>query len=327
MKKIIMEEFDMNPRERFIEALERKPITGRAPTFELVFYLTMEKFGKVHPEHRSYGQWGQMSAVEKQAHRKDIAQIFIDTAEAYGHNAIFVHPNPGTHEEIIRLLEVIRELSGDKYFLMMHGDPTYAIPDGDHMVEFSYRMADDPDGMKREAKARMEAALKWAEELSKHKLLDGFALCSDYCFNNGPFISPNQFSEFVAPYLASVIKGYRDMGYYTIKHTDGNIMPIIDQMVQAKPHALHSIDPQAGVDLSEVKRLYGDKVCLIGNVNCGLLQSGTEEEATADTRRALRQGMPGGGYIFSTSNCVYTGMPLERYEKMLEVLEDEGIYA
>src|SRR5512133_3742244 len=102
----------MKPRERFIAALERRPITGRVPTFELVFFLTMEKFGKVHPTHRNYFQWDQMSAREKQAHRKDIAGLYIATAEAYRHDAIFVHPNPGTHEEIIRLLETIREMSG-----------------------------------------------------------------------------------------------------------------------------------------------------------------------------------------------------------------------
>jgi uroporphyrinogen decarboxylase len=42
------------PRERFIAALERRPISGRVPHFELVFYLTMEAFGKVHPLHRDY---------------------------------------------------------------------------------------------------------------------------------------------------------------------------------------------------------------------------------------------------------------------------------
>ena len=36
--------------------------------------------------------------------------------------------------------------------------------------------------------------------------------------------------------------------------------------------------------------------------------------------------MPGGGYIFSTSNCVYTGMPLARYELMLDVWRREGNY-
>jgi uroporphyrinogen decarboxylase len=113
--------------------------------------------------------------------------------------------------------------------------------------------------------------LQKAEIIAKHGGLDGLALCTDYCFNTGPFLNPNRFSEFVTPYLAQLIQGYRDLGFYTIKHTDGNIMPIIDQLVQCHPHALHSLDPQAGVNIAEVKRRYGDQVCLIGNVNCGLM--------------------------------------------------------
>ena len=37
----------MTPRARFITALERRPLTGRVPHFELGVYLTMELFGKV----------------------------------------------------------------------------------------------------------------------------------------------------------------------------------------------------------------------------------------------------------------------------------------
>ncbi len=316
----------LTPRERFITALERRPLQGRVPTFELVFFLTMEKLGKVHPIHRSYDQWYQMSEREKQEHRKDIADIYIAIAEAYGHDAIFVHPNPGDKDEIIRLLEIIREKTEDKYFLTMHGDPTYPIPDGDKMYDFSYRIADDSEGMKKEAEENVLKALEWAQELSRYKILDGFTLCSDYCLNTGPFLSPGQFSEFVTPYLAKVIQGYRDMGYYTIKHTDGNIMPILNQLMQANPHALHSIDPQAGVDIAEVKKIVGDKVCLIGNVNCGLLETGSEQEAIESARYSLINGMPGYGYIFSTSNCVYTGMPLERYDLIINMLDAEGIY-
>jgi uroporphyrinogen decarboxylase len=156
--------------------------------------------------------------------------------------------------------------------------------------------------------------------------LDGFALCTDYCFNRGPFLSPLQFSEFVAPYLARLIQGYRKLGFYVIKHTDGNIMPILDQLVEANPHALHSLDPQAGVDIAEVKRRCGDRLCLIGNVNCGLLDSGSERNVIESTRYALQHGMPGGGYIFSSSNCVHTGMPLAKYELMLDVWRREGNY-
>ncbi len=317
---------ELMPRERFIAALERRPIKGRVPHFELVFFLTMEAFGKVHPSHRSYHQWDQMEEKERQLHREDIAGIFIATAERFQHDAIFVHPNPGDLDETRRLLDVIRDRSGQRYFLMLHGDATFGIPSGDRMVEFSYRMADDPEGMKDEATRMVEAALERGGVLREHGCLDGFALCSDYCLNTGPFLSPDQFAEFVAPYLKQLIAGYREMGFYTIKHTDGNIMPIVDQLVEAGPHALHSLDPQAGVDIAEVKRLYGERVCLIGNVNCGLLDTGTDEECIESARYALRHGMPGYGYIFSTSNCIYTGMRLSRYELILDVWRREGIY-
>ena len=144
--------------------------------------------------------------------------------------------------------------------------------------------------------------------------LDGFALCSDYCFNTGPFLRPEQFARFVTPYLKQLIAAYREMGFYVIKHTDGGIMPIIEQLVECNPHALHSLDPQAGIDIKVVKEMYGDQICLCGNVNCGLIDTGTEEEYLASTRYALEHGMPGYGYIFCTSNCVFRGMPLESYD-------------
>jgi len=316
----------MSPRERFIAALERKPLTGRVPHFELVFFLTMEAFGKLHTSQRGYGQWDQMEEKERQLHREEMADLFIATAERFEHDAIFLHPNPGTEEEVFRLIDLVRDKSGDRYFLMLHGDATYGVPSGSSMVEYSVQLVDEPDKLKANAEAMVNGALERGERFRKHGGLDGWALCSDYCFNTGPFLSPPQFREFVTPYLTKLCSSYRDMGFYTIKHTDGNIMPILDQLVEAGPHALHSLDPQAGVDIAEVKRRYGNRVCLIGNVNCGKLDTGTDEEVVEDARYCLKHGMPGGGYIFSTSNCVYTGMRLARYELMLDVWRREGNY-
>jgi len=315
------------PKIRFVQALERQPLSGRVPHFELVFFLTMEAFGKVHPAHRSFHQWDQMSEKERQLHRKDMAEIQVRIAEVYDHSAIFVYPNPGSVEENCRQADLIREQSGDDYFLMTHGDATMGVPGGAGMMDLIGRLADEPEKVKAEAEASVAAALERAEEYKKHGALDGFALCSDYCLNTGPFLSPSMFSEFVTPYLAKLIAGYRSMGFYTIKHTDGNIMPIFDQLVQANPHALHSLDPQAGVDIKQVKELAGDRLCLLRNVNCGLFPTGTDDEVIASARYALKHGMPGGGYIFSTSNCVYTGMPLERYHLMLKIWKEEGNYA
>ncbi len=317
----------MTPRDRFITALRRRPLTGRVPHVELVFFPTMEAFGIVHPSHRSYGQWDQMGEAERKLHRDQMADSYLLTAERYEHSAIFFHPNPNTLDETFRMLDLLREKSGDRYFLMIHGDATFAIPSGANMLNFSCRLVDEPEKVKQEADAGVNNALQRAEKFARHGGLDGFALCSDYCLNTGPFLSPRLFGEFVTPYLHKLIKGYRDMDFFTIKHTDGNIMPILDQIAQTEPDALHSLDPQAGVDIAEVKRLYGNKMCLIGNVNCGLLQTGTEHEAADSARYALRHGMPGGGYIFSTSNSIYTGMPLNRYELILDVWRKEGNYS
>jgi len=184
----------MTQRERFIAALERRPITGRVPHFELVFFLTMEAFGKVHPTHRHYSQWDQMSEREKRLHREDMADVYIRTAETYDHDAIFVHPNPGTLEETMRMLELIRERTGDRYFLMIHGDATFAIPEGAELEAFSYRIADEPEKVKAEAGRRVDEFVRTAEKLADQGFLDGFALCADYCFNVGPFLSPALFS-------------------------------------------------------------------------------------------------------------------------------------
>ncbi len=64
----------------------------------------------------------------------------------------------------------------------------------------------------------------------------------------------------------------------------------------------------------------------MGNVQCSLLQDGPSEAIERSARYCLKHAAPGGGYIFSTSNCVYTGMRLDRYELMLSVWRAEGNY-
>ena len=134
----------MTNRERFIRTLRCESIGGQVPTFELVFFLTMEAFGRVHVAHRNYEQWNQMSYSEKKLHMKDMADLYIKTAQRYGHSAIFIHPNTPARPKDVSdtqwLLEEIRNQSGDEYFILMHGDPTWAMPDGANMMEFSTQM-------------------------------------------------------------------------------------------------------------------------------------------------------------------------------------------
>jgi len=318
----------MTNRERFIRTLKCEKIGGRVPHYENEFYLTMEKFGKVHPTHRSYNQWTQMSRSEQKAHIQDMADTYITMAKAYDHSAIHVSVTPNNWENLQWLLETIREKVADEYFLLVYCDPTWPIPDGEHMMDFAVQMIEEPEVLNETSKKRLERAIEKANFLHQRgHLSDGFLMGSDYCFNTNPFFSQEQFAEFVAPYLKDIIAEFHKMGYYAIKHTDGNIMPIVKQIADCKPDAIHSLDPQGGVNLREVRKIVGNDIALIGNVNCGLLQTGTEEECDADVLRSLREGMEDGrGYIFATSNTVYTGLSLERYERMWKLWREHGVY-
>jgi uroporphyrinogen decarboxylase len=221
----------MTPKQRAITALTLKQ-PDVVPTFELEFQLGMEYFGT---DFHSEEEWAGASSPQKESFIEDNARLYIRIAEYFDYCIIkdsrAWYP---TTEDRIRSVKKIKELSGDKYMVILHGDVTYSIPDGDTMLEFTYELFDHGEEMKARAKKKVREALERAKRFVDAGI-DGFSLCSDYCLNTGPFLSPAMFSEFITPYLAELIRGYREMGMYTIKHTDGNIMPIIDQLVSCEP--------------------------------------------------------------------------------------------
>jgi len=69
-------------------------------------------------------------------------ELYIATAERFEHSAIFLHPNPGGVAETLNSSTDSRE-ERFALFLLMHGDPTFSIPDGAGMLEFATRLAED----------------------------------------------------------------------------------------------------------------------------------------------------------------------------------------
>lgn len=307
----------MTPKERAIAALTLQ-VPDMVPTFELEFQLEQEMFGKKFiTEDLLWENLSKMSAKDKEKTIFNMAEYMV---EVYSKLEYSIIPGMwvGTQAETRLLVKYIKELTEDKVMIHYHGDGTFAIPDGNEMYEFAYAIADDPDSMKAKAEKMANEAIERNKFLADIGV-DCFILCSDYCYNSGPFISPAMFGEYIQPYLAKIIEEARKLGVYTIKHTDGNIMPILDQIVECNPHAIHSLDPMAKVDIKEVKKLIGDKVCLCGNVNCALMQTGTEQEVIESAEYCLTHGKPGGGYIFCTSNIPFKGLPPERYQLVLDV--------
>lgn len=332
------------PAKRAICALNLG-IPDEVPTFELEFQLSEEFFGISLDEPRLSNPrlYSTLSAKEVEKLSCDLADKYArvyGTATAYdiGGAALSGDPDkdsrPGldyciipvyspywgdvTHPVTKAFRKRLREHFGNTRLFGGHGDGTFAIPSGSEMYEFAYRLADEPEAVLAQAEKMAHDTIEHNKR--QHEAgMDVALLCSDYCYNSGPFLSPAMFDEFITPFLAKICKAGREDGMYMIKHTDGNIMPIINSLVEAGPHALHSIDPMAGVDIREVKRLYGDRVALCGNVHCAALQTGTDEEVRASTEYCLTYGKEGGGYIFATSNIPFKGMPPERYSMILDI--------
>ncbi|MBC7288722.1 MAG: hypothetical protein H5T86_11930 [Armatimonadetes bacterium] len=114
------------------------------------------------------------------------------------------------------------------------------------------------------------------------------------------------------------------VGYYTL----GRIRRYMPLLIDTGVDFVETFEPNQGdISLAEAKKLYGDKICIMGNFDCVILAYGTVEQAREEARRCLREGMEGGGYIMVTGDEVPADAKWENLEAMAEVCHEEGRYA
>ena len=140
-------------------------------------------------------------------------------------------------------------------------------------------------------------------------------------------MSPGHFRELVLPYLKRSIETAHELGVRYIKHTDGNIWSLLDAMMEAGIDAIDPLEPIAGMDIGEVKTRYGDRMALVGNLDCtDLLPNATPEEVEDAVKETIAKGAPGGGYILASSNSIHPAVRPENYRAMVEAARRWGEY-
>ena len=151
-------------------------------------------------------------------------------------------------------------------------------------------------------------------------------LCSgDYAEKKGPLVPVKFFKEVIFPNLRRQVEAAHRAGLKFIKHTDGNLNPIMEDLANIVD-GLQSIDPTASMDIGDVKHRYGDRLILIGNVSVDNLCTRTKEEIIQETKECLRNAAPGGGYILSSSNSWYTDAKLDNCLAMVNAGRKYGCY-
>jgi uroporphyrinogen decarboxylase len=110
-------------------------------------------------------------------------------------------------------------------------------------------------------------------------------------------------------------------------HSCGDIHLIMDEIIDyIKIDAKHSFE-DTYLPVTEAKRLYGDRIALIGGVDMDMLARGTPSQLRKYVSHVLKACKPGGGYLLGSGNTVANYVPLENYLTMLDVGLQEGWYS
>jgi uroporphyrinogen decarboxylase len=156
---------------------------------------------------------------------------------------------------------------------------------------------------------------------------DIIMVTGDFATTQGPMVSPKHTARFLIPPLQKMVEYVQSRGVRILKHSDGNIWKIFDLIVETGVNGVHPIDPEAGMDIGEAKVKYGDKVCLLGNIDCGpLLSWGTVGEVRQAVKECIRKAGSGGGLICMSSNSIHSAVNPENYVAMVEAIREYGKY-
>lgn len=183
-----------------------------------------------------------------------------------------------------------------------------------------------PDLIERYLDVQLKTTLMLGETLLQRGL-DGLHGGWDWAASRGPIFSPRHFRKFVFPRLKQITDLCHRYGGVYVKHTDGNVNSLLEGMIESGVDAFQAIEPRAGMDIAAIKKQYGDRLTLIGNVDCStVLVNGPVEAVKEETARIIRAAAPGGGFLLSTSNSVHPGVVPEYYLAMLETAREMGSY-
>jgi uroporphyrinogen decarboxylase len=179
-------------------------------------------------------------------------------------------------------------------------------------------------------KGIIEKAVDYYSELGRIAAALGAKIAlsgDDIAGINGLFMSPEHFKQIIYPAMKRLYTNWHSYGLHILKHTDGNIEPIMDLLIDTGLDCLHPIDPLAGMSLEKAKHEYGDRICIMGNVNCaGNLVFGTEQDVVEEVKQCLQIGMPGGGYILASSNSIPRSVKPRNYVAMVKAAKKYGRY-
>ncbi len=181
----------------------------------------------------------------------------------------------------------------------------------------------DPDLVNNLLDIPMDYHLRAAKNLVELGV-DMFWLGDDVGAQNNMMISPEMWRSFFKPRMAMMIKELKTLNpaLKIAYHSDGNIFPIIPDLIEIGLDILNPIQP-ASMDPAVVKEKYGQDLSFWGSIDeQHTLPFGSPEDVRQEVKTRLETLGKGGGLIIGPTHHVQLDTPLENFFAMVDAIRE-----
>jgi uroporphyrinogen decarboxylase len=183
----------------------------------------------------------------------------------------------------------------------------------------SYALYDDPALIVELCKLSNEF-FKEAARRSVEAGCVGIWVSEDLGDSTRGFFRLEHYRRYLLPPFVELVDSIDMLGVPSLLHSCGQISDYLDDLAQTKIAAIHPLQRTAGMDLRTVVERYGDRFCIIGNIDSSrTLPYGTPDQVAAEVREAIDIAAPGGGYVLASDHSLHDGIPIENITTMFAV--------
>jgi uroporphyrinogen decarboxylase len=194
---------------------------------------------------------------------------------------------------------------------------------------FCYALYDAPAECERVVEAFHYGALQRARAFvaTQPPPCPLYMLGDDIAFKGRTMFSPPVLRRIFYPYLRRLCEVLTTGGVRVIFHTDGYVMDIAEDLLECGIAGLNPLEPLAGNDIAELKHRYGERLILVGGVDCSqLLPRGSVAQIRRGVQEVLRAAGHGGGLFIGSSSEIVPATPVENVFAFYEACHELGRY-
>lgn len=175
-------------------------------------------------------------------------------------------------------------------------------PGRGQLEAFSYALYDARQDLRRIWDHRTEHALIVNSTFAEHRLAPLTQVCEDVAFKGHLVCNPGIMEEEFFPRLAKVIAPLKCAGIKVCFHSDGDITPIIESLIQCGVDMINPVERRAGMQIGALRKKYGKRLMFSGNVASLPLAFGEPADAAQAVRDCVAEVGPGGGHFIQTDS-------------------------